>query len=40
VVLAALVLLGMVAVLGLVKPAFFVPTAAHQTSVRGGPDSP
>jgi Tfp pilus assembly protein PilV len=36
VVLVALVLLG-VAVLGFVKPAFFVPAVAHQTSVRSGP---
>ncbi|MDT7634146.1 MAG: hypothetical protein QOI50_6076 [Pseudonocardiales bacterium] len=40
VVLVALVLLGVVAVLGFVKPGFFVPTVAHQTSVRSGPDSP
>jgi hypothetical protein len=43
VVLVALVFLGVVAVLGFVKPGFFVPTVAHQTSVRSGtagPDSP
>jgi hypothetical protein len=37
VVLVALVLLGVVAVLGFVKPAFFVPTVAHQTSMRAQP---
>jgi hypothetical protein len=40
VVLVALVLLGVVAVLGFLKPAFFVPAVAHQTSARSGPDSP
>ncbi|MDT7675269.1 MAG: hypothetical protein QOD82_3171, partial [Pseudonocardiales bacterium] len=28
------------AVLGFLKPAFFVPAVAHQTSARSGPDSP
>jgi hypothetical protein len=36
VVLVVLVLLGVVAVLGFVKPGFVVPTVAHQTSVHSG----